>query len=133
MFVVDSSSSVHAYKRNKDILILGKGPTDGLDDNTETLEAENSINLCEKQQKFPLSSCYLFVNGVRIYQFKAKDCQIKQIELCLASFLKDFRVDYIKMSGFYGYVYDFSVDYDNINISNITNIHKYLMKKNNIL
>ena len=28
-----------------------------------------------------------------------------------------------------GYVYDFSVDYDAIDIDNIKDIHKYLMKK----
>ena len=27
------SSSVHIYNKNKDILILGEGPTQGLDDN----------------------------------------------------------------------------------------------------
>ena len=31
-----------------------------------------------------------------------------------------------------GYVYDFSVDYIIIDNINITNIHKYLMKKHNI-
>ena len=31
-----------------------------------------------------------------------------------------------------GNVYDFSVDYSSINISDILNIHNYLMTKNNI-
>ena len=31
-----------------------------------------------------------------------------------------------------GYVYDFSVDYFDISINNIIDIHKHLMKKNNI-
>ena len=31
-----------------------------------------------------------------------------------------------------GYVYDFSVDYNFIDTSNIINIHKYLMKKHDI-
>ena len=31
-----------------------------------------------------------------------------------------------------GYVYDLSVDYDSINVSEILDIHKYLMVKNNI-
>ena len=38
----------------------------------------------------------------------------------------------IKRTGLYGYVYHFSVDYDNINIRDILNIYKYLMKKYNI-
>ena len=36
----------------------------------------------------------------------------------------------MKRTGFTGYVYDFSVDYDAIDIKDI---HKYLMKKNKIV
>ena len=32
-----------------------------------------------------------------------------------------------------GYVYDFSVDYNAIAIDDIKDIHKYLIKKNNIV
>ena len=32
-----------------------------------------------------------------------------------------------------GYVYDFSVGYDTIDVDNIKGIHKYLMKKNNMV
>ena len=38
----------------------------------------------------------------------------------------------MKKTGFNGYVYDFSVDYDSIAVDDIKNIHKYLMKKNHI-
>lgn len=73
MFVADSSSYVHANNKTKDIVILDKGPTDGLDNITKTAEAEYSINLNEKQKKFPLSlyyngsSSYLFASWVKIY------------------------------------------------------------------
>ena len=33
----------------------------------------------------------------------------------------------------YGYVYDFSVDYDAIAVDDILDIHKYLVKKNNMI
>ena len=33
-------------------------------------------------------------------------------------------------TGFNGYLYDFSVDYDATDIDDIKDIHKYLMKKN---
>ena len=36
----------------------------------------------------------------------------------------------MKKTGFNGYVYDFSVDYDATDVDDIKNIHKYLMKKN---
>ena len=53
--------------------------------------------------------------------------------LCLGDVSKDFPANNIKKTGFNGYVYDFSVDYDTIDIDNIKDIHKYLMKKNGIL
>ena len=39
----------------------------------------------------------------------------------------------MKKTGFNGYVYDFSVDYDAIDVDDVKNIHKYLMKKNDIV
>ena len=38
----------------------------------------------------------------------------------------------MKKTGFYGYVYDFSLDYDATAVDDILDIRKYLMKKNNI-
>ena len=38
----------------------------------------------------------------------------------------------MKKTGFTGYVYDFSVDYDPAAVDDVKHIHKYLMKKNNI-
>ena len=35
----------------------------------------------------------------------------------------------MKKTGFNGYVYDFSVDYDSIAVDDIKDIDKYLMKK----
>ena len=39
----------------------------------------------------------------------------------------------MKKTGFKGYVSDFSVDYDATDVDDIADIHKYLMKKNNIV
>ena len=39
----------------------------------------------------------------------------------------------MKKTGFHGYVYDFSVDYDSIDADDIKDIHKYLMRKNVIV
>ena len=39
----------------------------------------------------------------------------------------------MKRTGFSGYVYDFSVDYETTDVNYIKDIHKYLMKKNNIV
>ena len=37
----------------------------------------------------------------------------------------------MKKTGFNGYIYYFSVDYDATDADDIKDIHKYLMKKNN--
>ena len=39
----------------------------------------------------------------------------------------------MKKTGLNGYVYDFSVDYDAIAVHDILDIHKHLMKKNNMI
>ena len=46
---------------------------------------------------------------------------------------KEWSIDNMRKTGFNGYVYDFSVDYDAIAVDDILDIHKYLMKKNNMI
>ena len=43
-FGVHKGSSVHTDSKKKDILVLDKGPTEGLDDRKITAEAEYSSN-----------------------------------------------------------------------------------------
>ena len=76
---------------------------------------------------------YLFVNGTEIYKFKAKVSEIVVGPICLGNISKDRSVDNMERIGFNGYVYDFSVDYDAVSVDNIKDIHKYVMKKNNIV
>ena len=91
------------------------------------------------KKKFCLSlhynkaNSYLVVNGTEIYKFKAKYSEIVATPLCLGNISKDWSVDNMKKTGFNGYVYDFSVDYDAIAVDDILCKHKYLMKKNNII
>ena len=79
------------------------------------------------------ANSYLFVNGTEIYKFKAKDSKIVVSPLCLGNISKDWTTDKMKKTGFNGYVYDFSVDYNATDNDDIKNIHNYLMKKNNIV
>ena len=79
------------------------------------------------------ANSYLFVNGTEIYKFKAKDSEIVASPLCLGNISKDWSIDNMKRTGFTGYVYDFSVDYDAIAVDDILDIHKCLMKNNNII
>ena len=78
---VDMSSSSHIDNTKKYILILGEGPTQGL----EHVLAEEKlylINFTKQNKKFCLSlhynggNSYLFVNGTEIIKFKAKDSEI---------------------------------------------------------
>ena len=73
------------------------------------------------------------MNGTEIYKFKAKDSEIVATPLWLGNISKDWSAEYMKKTGFNGYVYYFSVDYDAVAVDDIEYIHKYLMKKNNIV
>ena len=73
------------------------------------------------------SNSFLFVNGVRMYQFKAKD--IKLHPLFLGNISKDLTFNNMKKTGLKGAVNLFSVDYNAIDINDILDIHKYLIKE----
>ena len=98
-----------------------------------------SINLTLTKMKFCLSlhyngaNSYLFVNDTENYKFKAKDSEIVASPLCLGNTSKDWSVDNMKKTPFTGYVYDFSVGYDDIQVNNSEDIYKYLMEKNSVV
>ena len=46
---------------------------------------------------------------------------------------KKLLVNNMKKVGLIGYVFDFSADYDAIAVDDILDIHKYLMKNNNMI
>ena len=58
IFGVDNSSSVHIDDRNKNNLVLGEGPTQGLDIVTITAEVKYRINFTESGNLFVLSLDY---------------------------------------------------------------------------
>ena len=77
IFGVDMSSSAHIDIKKKDILVLLKGPRQGLQ-HTLTTEKMFSFNSTVVRKKICLSlhcngaNSYLFVNSAEIYKFKAK-------------------------------------------------------------
>ena len=97
------------------------------------------IDFTKENTRFCLSlhyngaNSYLFVNGTEIIKFKEKDSEITAYPLYLGNISKDWSVDNMKKSGFNCFIYDFSVDYDAISVSNTLGIHKWLMKKNEII
>ena len=104
-FGANMSSFVHIGDKNKDILILGDGPTQGLDDTTLTAKAKYPINFTQLEKRFVLSlhyngsNSFLFVNATKIYQFKAKDSETKDYTLYLGNISKDFTTDNMKKTG----------------------------------
>ena len=76
---------------------------------------------------------YLFVNGTEITKFKVKDSEIVATLLCLGKITKEFSEDNAKKTELNGYVYDFIVDYDAIAVAYLLDIHKCLMKNNEIV
>ena len=126
---------LHILIIKKENLILCKGPTPGLQ-HTLTAEKLYSINFTKENTKFCLSlhyngaNSYLFVNGAEIIKFKAKNSEITAYPICLGNISKDCSVDNMKKTGLKDYLYDFSVDYDAIALSDILGINKYLMKNN---
>ena len=74
----------------KDILVLGKGPTQGVE---QTLAAEKMYpeDFTVTRKVFCLSlhyseaNSYLFVNGKEIVKFKAKDSATVATRLCLVN------------------------------------------------
>ena len=101
IFGSDISSSVHIDNKGKYILILGEGATQGFDDTALTAEAKYPINFTQSGKRFVLSlhyngsNSYLFVNTTKIYQFKAKDSEIKDCALCLSNISRDFTINNI--------------------------------------
>ena len=132
IFGVDMRSCVYINNKGKDILILGTGSTQGLDDTTLTVGAQYSIKFSNKfclSLHYNGSNSFLFVNTTKLHQFKAKYSEIKKYPLCLGNISKDFTANNMKKVGLNGYVYEFSGDYNIIDSCNIIKIHKYLMKK----
>ena len=133
------NSYVHVGNKGKDIVILGKGTTQGLGEHSLTAEKMYSVNFTDHRKKCCLSlhyngaNSYLFVNSTEIIKFKAKDSNIIATPLCLGNISKDCLVYNMKHTGLNEYVYDFSVDYDATSVDDIKDIHKYLMKKNDVV
>ena len=65
-----------------------------------------------------------------VIKFKAKDIEIVASPLCLGNISKDWSTNNMKKRSLIGY--DFSVGYDAIDVDDIKDIHKYLMKKNDM-
>ena len=102
IFGADMSFSAHIDNNKKEILVLGKGPTQGLERKLTT-EKMYTIDFTVTKKKFCLNlhyiraNSYLFVSGTKIYKFKAKDSEIVGNPICLGNISKDWSIDNMKM------------------------------------
>ena len=76
---------------------------------------------------------YLLVKRKKNFKFKTDNKNVNfPIQVCLRSIFNGFSAIDSRKVSLNGNVYDFSVDYNSIDKSDILNIYKYLMAKNNI-
>ena len=114
---------------------FGEELTKGLDNATITAEAKYAINFAESGKRFLLSwhyngnNSFLFVNAVKMYQFQAKDSETKTYPLYLGNILKDFKLNNMKKNRLKQTEKFFFVDDNAIDTSDISDIHRYLMKE----
>lgn len=78
-----------------------------------------------------IAFCMLMVQKISI-QSKWFQNRIKSIAFRFQRASKHFTVDNMKKAGLDGYMYDFSVNFNTVYVSDIVDIHKYLMEKHNI-
>ena len=129
IFGADMTSTLHIDSKNKDILFLGEGITQGLDDTMLTGGSIYPINFIQPNKRFLLSLYYqgsnsfLFFNATKIYQFKAKDSEIKDYAMCLGNMSKDFTISNTKKKTRFKVITNFfSVDFNPIDTNDILDI-----------
>ena len=123
MFGADMSVSVHVDNRS---------PLQGWDDAALTAEKEYAIYFREQQKKVLRVSItmwwiVIYLLTVLKYKFKAKDSEINEAPLCLSIFSWYYEKDWIIWIYLWFFSWLCSID-----VANILDIHKYLMKKHGI-
>ena len=91
---------MHIDNKTNYILVLDKGPTQGLNDTKITAETKYSFNFTESGERFVISLHYnvsnrlLSFNAAKTYQLKGSE--VKPYPLCLGNITKDFSVANMK-------------------------------------
>ena len=91
IFGVDNSSSSHADNHKNNFLVLGEGPTFGINGSFGSPEKKFNVNFSKANTKFCLSlhynadHSYLFVNGKQIFNLKLTKNVNFPTQFCLES------------------------------------------------
>ena len=131
----DNSSPSHVDNRKNNYLLLQEGPTYGINGKFGSAEKRFSINFSKGNAKCCLSLHYNTDNSYFLlmenkYFFKRNVNFPTQFRL--GSISNGISATESREISLNRYRYDFSVDSNSIDKSNILDIHKYLMTKNNI-
>ena len=138
IFGIHEDSLTHANNKANNILVMGDLIVQGINDTTLYAEKIYCQNFTVSDRKVVLSlhyngdNSYLFANGKQELKFKAKDDQIVKEILCLGNISDDWTDVNARKTGLYGSIYDFAADYTKTSVSDIYNVHRYLMKKNGV-
>ena len=139
IFGVRENSVIHSNNKANNIYVMGDGIVQGIDDTTLYAEKTYATNFSAVNKKSVLSlhynsdNSYLFVNGNQELKFIAKDDQTVKEILSLGNLSDDWTKLNATKTGLYSNVNDFAVDYTETSVGNIYNIHRYLMKKNDVV
>ena len=141
--------SSHERNRQNEISVLGKDVIKGITTVGSTKEGTTIYaeklykhNFRKANKKFVLSlhyngdNSYLFVKGGEELKFKTETFtdQVKQNLFCIGNLSSDWSSANSTNTGLYGNIYDFALDYEPISsVKTIYDIHRYLMKKQNII
>ena len=138
IFGVSTSNSCHSTNKTQNINVLGKDFVQGINNTTIYAEKIYNTNFAEPSKKFVLSlhyngdNSYLFVKGSQELKFKLSVNYLDRNSLCVRSTSAGWSLTN-GTTGLYGNLYDFAVDYVGVNgVKTIYDIHRYLMRKNNI-
>ena len=136
----DMSSSVHIDNKNKDILILGEGPVQGLDDSTLIAEAIYPIDFTQPNKRFVLSLQYNGCNSLLLSMLqkynnsKQKTVKQKIIHCVKVIFLKILqsiiwknRIER-KCNFFFFFFFFFFCYFNPIHANHILDIHRCFIK-----
>ena len=129
IFDVDNSSSSHSDNRKNNFLILGEGPTYGINGTFGSPEKKSSIKSRKNlvfcwSLHYNADNSYLFVNEKEIFKFKSDNKNVNfPTQFCLGSISNRFSNTESRKVSLNENVYNFSVDYSSIDkLDNFTSI-----------
>ena len=140
VYGADMTSSIYASNKTENFYCIGKAKTQGLKGG-KTIYAEHDYiktNGSEMKRLHVLSVCYngdnsyIVLNGVQQATFKAMSNLKLTNRLVVGNTSEYFTATEANKTSLRGNIYDFSVDYLNLDLSKIMEIQGYLIRKYSI-